>query len=92
MTAPQTPPLSAEDAREAALAGYLRAFGVFYAEPCNYAGCIICVSFRAGWESSIAGPTRRTLAVVRSLVDGQFRAGRRAALAYARTLAKEARP
>lgn len=83
MTAPQTPPLSAEDARE-------RQCRMHLARCCAHGDPLIREAFEAGWAGANEAPPLPWLyRTWRPMVAAAHRAGRRAARAYARTLAKE---
>lgn len=86
MTAPQTPPLSAEDAREAALASMCTFEG-----PHGPGECAVCDAFRAGWKAwrPVFDWTVVPMTEDRA-VEAAWERGLSAARAYARTLAKEA--
>lgn len=75
MTAPQTPPLSAEDAREAREAAWFRWSERDCAKRTPYGE-----AFREGWRDAHDPPSGPRWPA--------YLAGRRAARAYARTLAK----
>lgn len=81
MTATQTPPLSAEDAREAALNRYFARRDMT---------ARVDDTFRAGWDTANEDPPLPNIyrAVMPKFAEAH-KAGRAAALAYARTLAKE---
>lgn len=81
MTAPQTPPLSAEDARERQCRMHLARWRV-QSDP------FIRQAFEAGWNTAHEAPPLPWLyRTWRPMIATAHRAGRRAARAYARTQA-----